>query len=226
MPTTCSAELTEIPHAVLLERCRIEMARYRHGEPHDDRSALELFRHAVVERNDQAWEALHGMYHDLVVGWCQRAGAVDPDEAAHGAWVKFWQHYTPAKLHAAAGLPAVLSYLKLCARSVVLDSVRSRGAVCGSHEDTDLVDPHPAPEEQRADADDRSALWRLVREHLRDDRERAVIGLTYGLGLTSAEVHARRPDLFPSVRDVYKATRNVLDRLRRSRAMREWFEAA
>jgi hypothetical protein len=42
------------------------------------------------------------------------------------------------------------------------------------------------------------------------------------LGLTSAEVQRRRPDLFPAVGEVYRVTRNLLDRLRRSPEMARW----
>ncbi len=50
-----------------------------------------------------------------------------------------------------------------------------------------------------------------------------LIYLKYELGLKSAEIQARRPDLFPSVGDVYRLERNILDRLRRSEALERWF---
>ena len=64
----------------------------------------------------------------------------------------------------------------------------------------------------------------LIDSHLSSEEERALIYLKYELGLKSAEVQGRRPDLFPTVNDVYRVTRNLLDRLRRSPRLRECFE--
>jgi hypothetical protein len=75
-----------------------------------------------------------------------------------------------------------------------------------------------------AEAEGRARLRELVLRHARDERDRAIIALSYELGLRSAAVQAARPDLFPTVADVYRATRNLLDRLGRSHELRAWFE--
>jgi hypothetical protein len=73
------------------------------------------------------------------------------------------------------------------------------------------------------DGTGRVALWQVVNEHLHDECERVLVHLRFELGLKSAEVQAHRPDLFPCIGDVYRVTRNVLDRLRRSPALRAWW---
>jgi hypothetical protein len=69
---------------------------------------------------------------------------------------------------------------------------------------------------------DAPAFWCLIEEHLRDVRDRLLVHLTYELGLRPAEIQERHPDQFPSVRDVYRITRNILDRLRRSTSLATW----
>jgi hypothetical protein len=83
--------------------------------------------------------------------------------------------------------------------------------------------PHPAPAELHADADNRARFWAIVNDSLHDESERVLAHLVYECNLKSAEVQARRPDLFPTVGDVYRITRNVLDRLKRNRALLAWF---
>ena len=45
--------------------------------------------------------------------------------------------------------------------------------------------------------------------------------LSAALDLSPRQIHARYPNLYPTVQDVYRMKRNVLDRLRRSQAMRQ-----
>jgi RNA polymerase sigma factor (sigma-70 family) len=208
----------------LLERCQAAWSRARSGEMHDDRPGLELLRRAVVAREDDAWAALQQLWREPVRGWCRRAGAVedDLDEAVQATWVKFWQSYTPAKLAQATTLAAVLQYLKLCARSAVLDGVRRQRALSDLGDALDVLDPAPTVEEQHLADEQRAVFWRLIDAHLLDQRERVLVQLTYVVGMKPAEVQAHRPDLFPTIQEVYRSTRNVLDRLRRSQRLRAW----
>lgn len=206
-------------------RCREQVARYRHGEGCDDSFTLELFRRAVVERNETAWQALHNIFNEQVLAWCRLATGrtYDADELVAVTWEKFWLNFTPGKLAAACGGPGVLRYLKMCARSAAIDAVRMRGSAFSLDESPiEEPDRSPAPSEANADHDARARFWAIVNGTLRDDCERVLAHLVYECGLKPAEVQARRPDLFPSVADVYRITRNLLDRLKRNRAMRAW----
>jgi hypothetical protein len=214
--------------AEVCRRCHEETARYRRGEPHDDAFCFEVFRRAVVERNEACWRELNDVYHDLVLGWCRAAGAAgshDLDEVASQTWVKFWRSYTPEKLAAASSTPAVLLYLKMCARSVVFDEARGRAnAASLDNMPFKPVDPDPQPGQLQADQATRAAFWELINRHLHDERERILLHLAYELRMRSAQIQAQRPDLFPSVGDVYRITRNVIDRLKRSQDLKRWFE--
>jgi RNA polymerase sigma factor (sigma-70 family) len=219
------ADLRMVGTTALLACYPEEPIQIRTDDIGDDRLVMELTRRAVVGHDDAAWAELQALFGRHVAGWCRRSGAPEDDleELTQITWVKFWQNYTPAKFAVADGIAQVLQYLKLCARSAVLDATRRQPAVACLDVDLLVIDPSPTPDEEHLAFETSVALWQVVEAHLHDERERVLVRLTYGLGLKSAEVQAHRPDLFPSVQDVYRLTRNVLDRLRRSERLRDWF---
>jgi DNA-directed RNA polymerase specialized sigma24 family protein len=211
---------------VLCRRAQEEAGRYHAGEGGDDRCTLEVVRRAVVERDERCWEALHTMFGPLVQTWCRamyRQADLDVEELAALAWEKFWRSFTADKLTACRGAGSVLAYLRACVHSVTVDAYRRRPAPLPLDAADARPDLSPSPEEAVTAAEERQRLRELVLRHARDERDRAIIVLSYELGLRSAAVQAARPDLFPTVADVYRATRNLLDRLSRSRELRAWF---
>ncbi|MGH2343787.1 MAG: hypothetical protein ACRDG4_01070, partial [Chloroflexota bacterium] len=58
------------------------------------------------------------------------------------------------------------------------------------------------------------------------ERERRVIYLSYVVGLSPREIHARQGGEFPRMDEIYRLKRTALDRLRRSAAFRGFFSAA
>ncbi|MER3420050.1 MAG: hypothetical protein C4290_05795 [Chloroflexota bacterium] len=218
--------LQTISVTLLCRRAQEEAGRYYAGELCDERFALEIVRRAVVERDELCWEALHTMYSPVVQTWCRamyRQADLDVEELAALAWEKFWRSFTAAKLAACRGAGSVLAYLKACVHSATVDARRRRPAPLPLDAVNARPDLAPSPEEAVAEAEERERLRELVLRHARDERDRAIIVLSYELGLRSAAVQAARPDLFPTVADVYRTTRNLLDRLSRSRELHAWF---
>jgi DNA-directed RNA polymerase specialized sigma24 family protein len=221
-------ETEQLSITAICHRCREQTARFRRREPHDDRYCFDMIRRAIVDRDQRCWDAMTEIYHDLVIGWCRRAGA---DEAALAdlaadTWSRFWQAYTVDKLNGAGrNTSAILAYLKLCARSVVFDEARRRERAEpygelgeGGAWDEDAAESR-VPKVEHADRD---AFWSLIGEHLKDERERLLLYLSYELDLTPADIHRRYPDQFPAVDDVYKGRRNILERLSRSNHLARW----
>lgn len=191
-------------------------------------ATLELFRRAVCGRADAAWSALLDLYAGQVASWCRRAGARDGemlDELVAGAWERFWEHYTPEKFAAAAGLAAVLRYLHLCAVSAVFDHARKRTVFVALDELAESI-PNAAasPLDQVVELLGVDDLRDLIGRQLGTEPERELMRLRYSRGYRPAEVHAARPDLFPSVQDVYRINRNILNRLARCSELRRLYE--
>jgi hypothetical protein len=214
------------PPELLARRAGEQLARFRRGEPSEDCFCLELFRRAVVERDEDCWRELHSILHEQVLSWCRvigPGGVADPAELVCIAWEKFWLHFTPAKLAAAKGIDGVLCYLKMCARSAAMDAVQWRTRLQSlDAAPIERSDGRPTPAEAEADRDARTRFWAIVNASLRDERERVLAHLNYEVGLRPCEILAQRPDFFHSSAEVYQVTRNIVDRLRRSRELQAW----
>ncbi len=222
---TLSEPLSALPIDTLRCRAAEETLRYRRGQAHDDRFAFELFRRALCEGSEAAWAALLGLYNAQVTYWCARARISDDDveELASSAWAKFWRSFSAQKLEEAPQTGAVLRYLKLCANSVAIDAGRRRTAAEVLGEDALLSEP-VSPIDGLIEQIGQQFLWRAIEGHLNTANERVFMRLAFHQGLRPAEVQAARPDLFPSVHEVYRVRHCVLNRLRRSQALRRWQE--
>ena len=194
-----------------------------------DRSGLELFRRAICERDDEAWRAIIEQYHGVVLATIRRHPAATQPREDDMYWVnrafqRFWIAIRPERFEQFTELPAILRYLSMCAASVLLDDLRARR---GFHfVSLDDAEPHSAPEADHGDVVSRrldaAALWAAVREALPDDTDRLVAQLSFIGALSPREIFARHPDRFETVNDVYRVKRNLMERLRRDPAVRQY----
>lgn len=195
----------------------------------DDAVTYACFRRAIVERDQRAWAALDCQYRPLVRHWVYQHPAWpgsgdDADYWTNRAFERFFVAVTPERFAAFPALPSLLRYLKLCVHSTLLDAVRAREAVA-----LHLLeeDEHPSGEDvaERVSADlSGSELWAAILGVAQDEQERLAAQLCLALGMAPRAVHARCPEQFPSVADVYRVKRNLLDRLRRSPGIRAFRE--
>jgi DNA-directed RNA polymerase specialized sigma24 family protein len=210
----------------LARSCREETSRYLRGESFSEHACFELFRRAVVERDDAAWESVYAQYSALARIWLN--AGMDEDDGVNAAFERFWRAVDSDKFVRFGSLAAVLSYLKMCVRTTVLDHARaqSRSAV---ELDLDAIPTISAQAHGQADVGDRmdaADLWRQVGDVLQDERERRLVYLSYVLGLSPREIHARHVHEFPRMEEIYRVKRGALDRLRRSAAFRDFFSPA
>ena len=211
----------------LVRRCATESDHFYHNQPYDARFAHELFRRALVERDEIAWEHIYTHYSPLVESWIRRSGAfVGSGESSEffvgAAFTKFWRAVSAERFATFATLAALLSYLQLCTSSVVIDSVRAQ-----SWAEMVAEDALPTDQIARTSADDEAIdrvssaeFWRYIDTQLHCDAERAVVLGSFVLGLKPGEICEQRPDLFANVGDVYNIKRNVLSRLSRNPELR------
>jgi RNA polymerase sigma factor (sigma-70 family) len=212
--------------------CAEETNKFLKQSASNDRYCLELFRRAIVRRDEGAWACIYQQYAPLVLTWITQHQSAVPllgqDGGAplvNAAFAKFSQALTPAKMENFDSLAAVLKYLKMCVHSVVADEIRSRQA--RQYEETlESIEHEPAADDP---ADDVVAnisaqgLWQIIQEELNGEDERVLIYLAYVQGMKPSEISHRHRRLFPSVDDVYRIKRNVLERLRRNRRLQTMF---
>ncbi|MCS6889021.1 MAG: sigma-70 family RNA polymerase sigma factor [Chloroflexus sp.] len=217
----------------LARRCAIESERFYRGQSHDSRYSYELFRRALVERDEIAWNYLFQHYSALVEGWIRRSGAfVSSGESSEyfvvGAFAKFWRAVTPERFAAFPNLASLLQYLQLCASSVVIDSVRAQSWAEMMPEEriNEQRAPRLSPDEEAMQRVDRQEFWRFIDSQLHGESERVVVYGSFVLGLTPRAIFERYDNLFESVYDVYNVKRNVLSRLSRNSHLRALFGQA
>jgi hypothetical protein len=209
----------------LARECADESHKFLKGGASDERAGLELFRRAIIFRDEYAWACLYRQFQPLVLTWVlqhQSAASVfgqdGPEPLVNAAFAKFSQALTPAKMEHFDALSALLKYLKLCVHSVVADELRARQA--RQYEETLEVEEHDTPTDDPAEgvvaALSAQGLWRAILAELIGEQEQVLIYSAFVLGLKPSEITHLHTRLFPSVEDVYRVKRNVLERLRRN----------
>ena len=213
--------------------CSEETNKFLKQSVSSDRFCLELFRRAITNHDDDAWACIYQQYAPLVLTWVNQHQSAAPllgqdgsGPLVNAAFAKFSQALTPAKMGNFDSLAAVLKYLKMCVHSVIADEVRSRQA--RQYEETlDSIEHEPATDDPADDVVSNisaQGLWQVIQEELNGEDERVLIYLAYVHGMKPSEISSQHRRLFPSVEDVYRIKRNVLERLRRNRRLQMLFK--
>jgi hypothetical protein len=194
------------------------------GQGDDDVPAVDLFRRAIRDQDEGAWQALVHGYARLVRTWVHRHPCWPAvcDQWSDDHWVmasfeRFWQAMPPERLVSFPTVASLLRYLKLCLHSALVDELRAQRA----------RPPRPLPpRRQPALRQERSVdalaldrllereLWQAVAEALTPE-EWLVIRLTFLAELQPREIALGHPERFRTALDVYRVKRRALGRLRR-----------
>jgi len=211
----------------LARRALVESKRFYRHEEYDPRFAYELFRRALVERDDAAWGQLFEQYTPLVEHWVRRTGAFTvsgetSDFFVSAAFTRFWRAIPAERFNAFPTLASLLNYLRRCATCVVIDTARS-------HAFADLL-PEEAvnwndqrlghADEEATERVSRDEFWRLVDGLLSSEAERVIVRCSYLLGMKPGDIFAQWGALFNGVEEVYTLKRSILARLRKNEELR------
>jgi DNA-directed RNA polymerase specialized sigma24 family protein len=188
-----------------------------------ERERYELFRRAILVRDEQAWAAIHTCYRSLLVSWARRSCArvciaESVDDIADRALARAWVALTPESFTAFPTLAKLLAYLRACVASTAIDCARMQAAaersVAAANPDTIAT-----PEQIVMAGLDRAAFWRTVIALTTTEAERIVLIESFAYDLPPRDILARHPRLFPDVTAIYGAKRNLFARLHRNREM-------
>src|SRR6266545_5201868 len=131
-----------------------------------EKEGYELFRRAILDRDAEAWAAIHACYRPLLISWAYHCGAgtctaESADDLADQALARAWVALTPAHFAAFPSLARLLSYLRACVATTVIDSTRAQASA--ERLAPQLPARAPSTPEQLVLADrDHAALWRTV----------------------------------------------------------------
>jgi DNA-directed RNA polymerase specialized sigma24 family protein len=226
---TSHPDLNALTLAGLSHRCGQETEAFFRRAAYDPAYCFELFRRALMERNQPAYDRLYAQYQPLVAGWVEHhpsfpASGEEVQYFVNRAFEKLWQALTPDKFPRFGDLKALLSYLKLCTHSVVIDHARARQRALLDEEPGEAILAGQAAaidvEEDAIETAQQQEFWRLINQRLADEKEQAVVFGSFVLAMKPAELHLCYAHLFSDVHDVYRTKQNVLERLRRDQSLR------
>ena len=88
--------------ASIAHRCARETESFFQRQLHDPTYCYELFRRAIVDRCQPAWDVIYAQYRPLVAGWVERhpASAISGEEVqffVNRAFEKMWAALDSAK---------------------------------------------------------------------------------------------------------------------------------
>lgn len=211
----------------LAAHCAHETEHYFKHLSHDPRYCFELFRRAIQQRDQPAWESICLQYQSLVAGWVKQhsrfeASGEEVQYFVNGAFGKIATTLTPDKFGGFSDIGSLLRYLKMCVHSVIVDYHRS--AEQERFQALEKVSQETAPdassEEQAMARVFQQTLWNLVKGRLQDEREYSVIYGSFVLALKPQELYDLFRNLFRDVDEIYQIKQNVLFRLRRDLELR------
>lgn len=213
----------------LRHRCAVESDRFFNRQEHDPRYCFELFRRAINDHNQQAWQFIYEQYRPLVISWVERHSLFPATEEetqyfVNRAFEKMWSAITPAKFERFTNLKSVLSYLQMCVHSALVDYLRGREqAMLIDQENLARIPDDQASrvEHQVSQQVDSQALWRWLDERLKNEKERRVVYGTFTLAMKPRELYAHYPETFRDVQEVYRVKENIMARLRRDDELKQ-----
>src|SRR5262245_63062818 len=92
----------------------------------EEQEGYELFRRAIVLRDADAWSAIYLRYRPLLIAWVCRcdsyAHSNEPaGDIADQAFTRAWSALTPERFAEFPSLARLLSYLRACVTTTVID---------------------------------------------------------------------------------------------------------
>jgi DNA-directed RNA polymerase specialized sigma24 family protein len=210
----------------LARRCRQEAERFLAGRPHNEAYGLELFRRAIINRDQAAWQAIYAQYQALVARWVRHHAKFQStnEEAVffvNGAFARFWHAVSKQERGLQFdSLASLLGYLKRCVHSAIEDECRRQqrwpqDALAWDDLSEAVADDIPSPEARVIGQVVADTIEWAVMSRLQGEEEEVTAALSWTYGLRPRQIQVRRPDLFPNVRRIYEVKRNIVSRLLR-----------
>jgi len=207
----------------LKKNCEQETAQFLSTWVDDTWHCYELFRRAIVEKDNDAWDAVLSQYHHVVERWVERHPKFNhftenTDFFVNRAFTKFWQrNLSPQEFSKFPNVKSLLGYIKTCVASVMTDywRIQSRLEIEYKDELTKSPDEHNGtdPADEFENQLQRRRFWEHLRRHLRDEMEYQIVFETFVVGLKPLEILDHFPELYPDVKEVYKIKARALNRL-------------
>src|SRR6266516_1194292 len=121
--------LRDMNLAALSDRCVSEIGKYSRKEPHDDQYCLEIFRRAMLDGDERAWEILHERFSGILLNWVRihpnrEAAYRCDDEKSYvdRAFRRLWMRSRRNQALEFNTLAGALCFLRMCLNSDIVDT--------------------------------------------------------------------------------------------------------
>jgi len=202
----------------LRKHCEEEINLYFQGQDIDARHCHELFRRCLQERDQNAWEQAYTLFEPQIFRWVRshRLFLDSGEEVSYfvnRALEKMWSAIPPDKFARYTSLKHLLSYLKMCVGSAVVDHYRKQErSRLGIEKLRDHIETNAMPRKLHTED---SELWQMLDQMMKNKNERMVLYASFVLGLKPKEIDVEFSGIFSSVKEIYRVKENILSRLRR-----------
>ena len=218
-------DVIDLQHLTLVDlakRCAQETELFFQRQLQDSKYCLELFRRAIRDTDQFAWEMIYAQYKSLVSGWVKNSQAFEAsgeevEYFVNGAFGKLAGILTVEKFSGFAEIGSLLRYLKMCVHSVIVDHNRlaDQARLYPLEDAKKEPSTDPTLESQTMDRAYRQKFWDLVSGRLHDEKERLVMQGLFILALKPRELYERARNTFSDVDEIYRVKQNILARLGR-----------
>jgi DNA-directed RNA polymerase specialized sigma24 family protein len=226
---TLPSPVPELPGAMslsaLADRSMSEINNYRRGKPSNDQYSLEIFRRAMLGRDNAAWALLVDSFKDFLLGSFRRhprSGAASrldsPENYVARSFARFWSSAVHSQQLEFTTLAAALHYLQVCVNSTIVDALRAYSRA----KEVALPEPDFAGEPAVEDHDDGRDLWDAMSGILSSERERRLAYLLYCCNLKPRDIVRIFPQEFHEVEEIYRLRRNIVERVQRDVDQIRW----
>lgn len=227
------SELRRLDLEVVAERCAKETRKfYARGDSRTE-YCLELFRRALVLRNEVAWDCIYRQYNMVIRNWVRtdqifQATGESEEYFANRALERFWQAIQGEKFERFETLPSLMSYMRMCVKTSLIDYARARKLSTMNLEEVrpDVLQSDDSPEKEWSQKIERRQFWLIIQSQLKSKKERIIVNDSFLLDLKPGEIYTRYDGVFSDTNEIYKIKRNVLKRLGRSPSVRQFLAAS
>ncbi len=229
MPNASPSASASLP--ALAQQCAQETQRFFQHSNEKAPGCLELFRRAMISRQEEAWRYLYQQYEGQVRRWVQRHSMFGitgetPEYFVNLAFVRMWQALTPEKFARFGTMSEVMRYLQMCVHSVIVDYLRARPSLAVSIEDANaqgMLRTTTRIDITVLDKVYQSQIWDMIETRIRNQKEKIVFNCCYALDMKPREIYEEYPQLFRDVKEIYRIKENILARLRRDKELQSFF---
>ncbi len=224
MGTRMEKPLEEMSLATLADCSTREINRYRHNETSDDRYCLEIFRRAVVMRDNEAWALIQRQFSENIRLWLGRHSYRDTalrheseQSYVDDTFRRFWQAVSDQRL-TFTSLAGALCYLRLCLHCAIMDTLRTY-----AQSKLESISDYKQPDEpQTEDRYHENELWEIIKSILPGEKERRMAYLHFHCNLKPREIMRYCPGEFSGEEEIYRLKRNIMERILRNADKIRW----